>query len=229
QETKDYTFATIDDGPGGFTEYLLYRNPNSYGYGISLSRPYDQSRLDLTHFNISRDKNYLSFVHYVREVEATGVKVVVNNRSENQNLSDFIQKIIVTLSIIEPGGSFVSTLPLLDNELIIDVLYTVSKCFDRISLFKPISTVSYDKHYYLVAEKAKTNNIEWISYLNEVCSKSDLGLIRLLENVPSEFVDWVVEYNNFMLLYNKYLVSSEGIGRMYDTYKCKAIWNLPQL
>ncbi|GAG71974.1 unnamed protein product, partial [marine sediment metagenome] len=106
--------------------------------------------------------------------------------------------------------------------------WITTRCFDKVTLFKPVSTPSYDKIYYVVAENAKINNIEWISYLEEMYSesvKSNKKIIRLLDDLPISFVQWVTEYNNFILLYNKYLMSEANNGKtkLYDTYKCKAI------
>ena len=61
--------------------------------------------------------------------------------------------------------------------------------------------------------------------------KSNKKIVRLLDDLPTLFVQWVIEYNNFILLYNKYIMkeANNGKTKLYDTYKCKAIWNLPRL
>ena len=237
QDTKDFSFAVIDDGPGKFVEYILYRNPNSYGYGIS-KVPYNDLILDVTHFNIIRgksgtsniEKDYKSFIKTIRTVEATGVDIVIADYPNNKITSmNFMVKLITCLSIINIGGTFVSKISL--NDELIDLLYIVSQCFDKITLFKPISTSFSDKDntYYLVAQDAKTNNIEWISYLKYSLSKSinqGKTVARLIDNIPKDFIDWITEYNNLMLLYKKYLIEL-GETKIYDTYKCKTIWNLP--
>lgn len=244
QDTKDYTFATLDDGPGNFTQYIMYRNPNSYGYGITpIEYPFD-GQIDITHFNITKGelgtgdimKEYKSFIQFVRSVEATGINVVAANYIHDEDISPlgYLVRLIVALGVVAVGGTFISKISDLDNPLMLDLLWITTRCFDKVTLFKPISTPSYDKIYYVVAQKAKINNIKWVSYLEETYSKSvknSMTLIRLVDNLPLSFVSWVTDYNNFILLYNKYLMNEidSGTTELYDTYKCKAIWNLPQL
>ena len=76
-----------------------------------------------------------------------------------------------------------------------------------------------------MAEKAKINNVEWITYLG---ANTEKDLNRLLSALPKDFEKWVTEYNNLMLFYNKYL-SEITKPKIYDIYKCKAIWNLPKI
>lgn len=252
QETKDFTFATLDDAPGHFTQYMLYRNPNSYGYGITRSNiPFDNS-IDITHFNIMNGeimKNYKKFVEYVKTVEVEGVDAVVGNyyyyhdrndcpnKDENNQYNirseGYLVRLLTTLGIIAIGGSFVCKVSNITEPLMMDLLWITSKCFDKITLFKPISTPSNDGIYYLVAENAKTNNIEWIGYLEESyqeAKKYEMGIKRLFKSdLPSDFRKWVEEYDTFIKLYNNYLDSQNPNYKIIDTYKCKAIWNLPQL
>ncbi len=240
QETKDFNFASINDGPGGFTEYMFYRNPNSYGYGMTSDKyPYNTNLLDLTRFNITYGQSgkgdlkqdYKSFIKYIRTVEAVGVNVVLGNIINNNNEIEYMLKLIIALGIIKIGGTFVSKIPHLNTKLMTDLLYITSQCFNKITLFEPLSTDITDNIYYIVAEDAKRNNIEWVSYLEDSYTKSvkdDLNLISLIENVPSNFIKWITEYNNLILLYKKFIFEQvTNTEPLYDTYKCKAIWNLP--
>ena len=244
QDTKDYTFATLDDGPGVFTQYILYRNPNSNGYGITPIDYQIDLRIDQRQFKIIQSgtgdlkKDYKSFIQFVRTTEAIGLDLVVGNYvSDIVDPIGYLVRLITALGIIAIGGTFISKVSDLDDPLMVDLLWITTRCFDKVTLFKPVSTPSYDKIYYVIAENAKVNNIEWISYLEEMYSgsvKSNKKIIRLLDDLPISFVQWVIEYNNFILLYNKYLMSeisegNNGKTKLYDTYKCKAIWNLPQL
>ena len=245
QETKDFNFATIDDGPGGFTEYIFYRNPNSYGYGMTpKENPYNTNILDLTHFNITYGqsgegdlkKDYKSFIKYIRTVEAIGVNVVIGNSDNNINGTDYMLRLMVALGVIKIGGTFISKIPIIDSRFMIDLLYITSQCFNKITLFKPLSTDTNNKIYYIIAEDARRNNIEWMGYVEESYTSStreSKSIISLIDKIPNYFVKWVTEYNNLILLYKKYLLDQIGvmeqknIDHLYDTYKCKAVWNLP--
>ncbi len=249
ESKKDYNFVAIEDGPGGFSQYVMYRNPSSYGYGMSEIQIVD--RIDMTHFNIikspsgkvpdiTRDYRYL--IKNVRTINGNGIDLVLGNYGPSDKIlpSGYIIRLIVALGTLKVGGTFVSKINLNNNlgdklnNLMMDLLYITSQCFNKITLFKPISTNLNDDIYYIVAEESKTNNIEWVSYLEEAyvtSTKENKQIINLIDNIPTTFIDWVTEYNNLILLYKKYLQeqSNLGITDLYDTYKCKAIWNLPQI
>ncbi len=242
QDTKDFNFATLEDGPGHFTQYILYRNPNSYGYGITpIEYPFD-GQIDITHFNITAGasgtgnlvKDYKSFIQFVRTVEATGLNLVVGNYIGDIFPVGYLVRLVTALGIVSIGGTFVCKVSQLDDPLMLDLLWITTQCFNKVTLFKPLSTPSYNKVYYVIAADAKVNNIEWIGYLEDSYNravKEGKSIERLLGKLPNPFVRWVTDYNNFILLYNKYLINetNRGVTELYDTYKCKAIWNLPQL
>lgn len=190
QEMKDFTFVTLHDD-GSFAQYLLYRNPSAYGYGFqSLS-----TGTDSWHFNQVPADDYKDFIHFMKSVEVTGNNLIVSEKN-------FRESLIIALSVIKIGSVFVSKMNDLDREL----LWITAQCFDRITLIKPLSAIN---DTYLVAEGAKVNNSDWLSYL---LSSND----QKFKTLPSDFIQWI---DNFILF--KYPPLN------IDTYKCKAIWNLP--
>jgi len=222
QETKDFTFATIDDAPGALAQYMLFRNPNSYGYGISLNK-FDES-IDRTHFNIlSKDpiKDYEEFIEFVKSVEVTGVNTVIGNYTQEITSHGYLIRLLTALNIISVGGDFVCKIKL-DN--IEDLLYITSKCFEKITLFKPISTSAYDDVYYIIAQNANKNNLEIISYL-----ESKINNEKFFDELPQSFVRWLEDFHILMISYYKFLVQEQDKDKLYDVYKCKAMWNLPQI
>ena len=215
QDMRDFNFAVMDDGPGGFTEYIMYRRPNSYGFGISpISKPYSD-RLDRTHFNITYgktktgeiSKEYQSFIDQIKTVEATGVNLVISNMGQLTR-EDYIVKLIVALNIIRIGGNFVC--PVSNIMGITDLLYITNQCFDKITLFQPVSATPNTN--YIIAQGAKENNIEWLNILSQ---PTDMKV-----KVPDEFVDWVKQFQ-----YIPHITKYDDI----NIYKCKAIWNLPNI
>ena len=245
ESVKDYNFATINDGPGGFSQYVMYRNPSSYGYGITpKEHPFDTGRIDMTHFNIIKGpsgngdiaRDYKGFIKNIRTVEASGLDLVLGNYINDTDISSegYILRLIVALGVVKIGGTFISKVSDLSDPFMIDLLYITSQAFDKITLFKPLSIDITNNVYYIVAEDAKINNIDWVSYLEESYTssvKNDKDILRLVDQVPNSLLRWITDYNNLILLYKKYLQDLEksGISELYDTYKCKAIWNLPQI
>ena len=239
QNTLDYSFATMDDGPGGFTEYLLYRRPNAYGYGITPSSLHSlpfSKRIDSSRFNtypgegILKDE-YKGFIKFVKGVEPVGMDVVVGNSNSTTILSplNYMVQLIVGLQTIKIGGTFVCRIPDLNTNLIKDLLYITSQCFEKITLFKPLST-PLNNTYFIVGENLNVNNIQWVSYLENSYRKmvrTPNACYRLVED-SKEFDKWFREYNNLMLLYKKFLINTgnQGVTTLFDTYKFKGIWNL---
>jgi len=215
QETKDYTFATIDDEDNGFIQYMLYRNPNSYGYGIS-SKPINKV-IDVTHFNFLRSeiRHDNCFVNFVKSVEVTGVDTVIGNYSNQINSQGYLIRLLTCLKIISIGGTFVCKIRF--DETLSKLLYITSKCFEKITLFKPISTSAYDGVYYVIAQNANKNNLSEISHLANY-ERTE---------VPDDFMNWLHQYYFLINSYNQFLIDHKDDYELYDTYKCKAIWNLP--
>lgn len=226
QETKDFTFATIDDAPGDFTQYMLFRNPNSYGYGIS-SSGFDES-IDRTHFNIfvgDSNKDFKKFIEFVESVEVTGVNTVIGNYKQEITPYGYLIRLLITLNIISVGGDFVCKIKL-DNMQ--DLLYITSKCFEKITLFKPISISAYDNTFYIIAQNANKNNLEIISYL-EHNLQSRVDNEKFFNELPRSFVRWLEDFYILMNSYYKFLNQNQENDKLYDVYKCKAMWNLPQI
>ncbi len=243
ESVKDLNFAAIGDGPGGFSQYMMYRNPSSYGFGItSIDYPFNRYRLDPTHFNIIHGTSqkgdlqldYKHFIKSIRTVEATGLDVILGNYPDtNITGIGYFLRLLIALSVGKIGATFISKIKF-DSELMVDLIYITTKCFNKVTLFKPLSTDLNDDIYYLVAQESKINNMEWVSYLNdcyEESIKKNKQIVRLIERVTSDIEQWISEYHNFILMYKQYLTELRNIGinELYDIYKCKAIWNLPKI
>lgn len=216
QPDNTFSFLVIDDGPGGFTQYLMYRNPDAYGYTISNSI----SDIDTSHVNIFRRNLKDYHKEIIRDIQVTnpvGVDVVIANSSgQNHNSSSdntpedrqrqYHIRLLTALKLVKFGGTFIAPISGVSDEL----LYITSQCFDKISLFKPISAPSFANNY-LICQGLKPNNLDWITYLYNNSTNIHI-------EVPPDFTQWVRGFNN---------ISYDDVN--IDTYKCKAIWNLPVL
>lgn len=226
QTDNALSFVTLDDSMG-FAQYLLYKNTRVVGYGTVKSKllksctninkyldPYRFNLLDITELN----PKYKNVVRAMKLARPEGVDLVISN-------DNYFEGLITALSIVKPGGKaiFKTQLNNEPNELGFDLLYITSLCFDKITLFKPLSTDINNDEYFIVAERAKLNNTEWITYLSSLDDKKNL--YKLLDERPKQFNDWVAEYNNLILMYKNYINKYPNY-ELYDTYKCKAIWNL---
>jgi 23S rRNA U2552 (ribose-2'-O)-methylase RlmE/FtsJ len=95
---KRFTFCDIAGGPGGFSQYILWRRPEAFGYGISLentspeflSLNWNEKILDMTRFKIIYGNNeqagkgnlyynYKEFADTVKIIETEGVDLCVSD------------------------------------------------------------------------------------------------------------------------------------------------------
>ena len=233
QTDNELSFVSLDNI--GFSQYLLYKNVRAVGYGTINNNNNNNNKtctqisniLDPFRFNVLDIKElhpkYKNVVRSMKLARPEGVDLV---------LSVFnIETLITALSIVKPGGKFVSIIGEIDgpiNNLVNDLLYITSLCFDKITLFKPLSTDINDGTYFVVAEGAKLNNTEWITYLTGLTNTNTNNIYSLLSGRPKTFDDWVTEYNNLILMYKEHINEYPNV-ELYDTYKCKAIWNLPSI
>lgn len=216
QNNKKYTFAVLNDDTG-LTQYIMYRNPNSQGYGIykdvkcqcgcDVSNEYkckcrDQDKDGLNKLvNLTKitTVSMNTIIPQLKRFNTTGIDLVV---SGDENI--FKESLLVALKTLKSDGTFISSVKL-DSTY----LYMASLTFNKITLFKPIS--SEPNSYYIICEEIHINNIDHINNLEN--NKTITPSVN--------FINWVKQYSNI----SQYNLNPND----YDIYKCKAIWNLPQL
>ena len=208
QSTQDYTFACVDDKTGGFTEYMLYRNPNSYGYSDHVL---DETRINpINYNNLAGESREQNITEDLLEIEPEGLDAVVFGQT------DLLSNLVVGLKTVKIGGTLVTPIPRLSKP-IIDLIYLTSRCFEKIGLIKPISTPFYlpkeSNTHYLVGINSKVNNLDIISFLSQINQT-----VSVFPELPSDYLDFIKSY-----------VDSLNYEGNIDIYKCKAIWNLPQI
>lgn len=247
ETTKDYSFVCINDEPGGYSQYIMYRNPSSRGYASSVSKikNYEESKLDLTHLNIYNYNHggedfYKDFIQNIRNIEATGVDTVLANNNTDDNYYNYLLNLLISINTVKIGGSFICKINLDKeklNSLMTDLFIITSKCYKKITLFKPISEDLNNNVHYLIAENANRNNINWSNILENAYSESrkqNKHIVSILVdniNEKSQMTAWINQYFNKIQLHKEKInhYAREGIKELYDTYKCKAVWNLPQI
>ena len=209
QDMKDYVFLVLDDAPGGYSQYLFYRNPASYGFGTYINTQYDRV-IDPLRFNpIKRSDNYVFLVNNIKALYPAGTDVVISSSLLS------LYNLATAINVLKIASTFVSKAILTP-----DLLYLASLCFDKVTLFVPVS----DNNIYLVAEGRKINNTNMIILIDKLIR----GITDKAPAPTPEFINWVNQYSTILSQYNQ-LVREYSDNKLLDTYKCKAIWNLPSL
>uniref|UniRef100_A0A182J3K5 Cap-specific mRNA (nucleoside-2'-O-)-methyltransferase 1 n=1 Tax=Anopheles atroparvus TaxID=41427 RepID=A0A182J3K5_ANOAO len=178
-----FYFADVCAGPGGFSEYVLWRNKwRSKGFGFTLKGANDFRLDDFsagspetfdTYYgpkdngNIFDPENIEGFTDYVMTQTETGVHVMMADGGFSvegqENLQEILSKqlylcqIIVALAIVRTDGNFVMKFFDLFTPFSAGLLYLAYKCFRQISICKPNSSRPANSERYLVCKWKKPN------------------------------------------------------------------------
>uniref|UniRef100_A0A1I8MRU7 Cap-specific mRNA (nucleoside-2'-O-)-methyltransferase 1 n=1 Tax=Musca domestica TaxID=7370 RepID=A0A1I8MRU7_MUSDO len=187
-------FADICAGPGGFSEYILYRKSwEAKGFGFTLKGPND-FKLDKffagspesfdPYYGVNNDgdvyveSNQDSFNSYIRKHTSEGVHFVMADGGFSVEGEENIQEILskqlylcqclTALKILRNKGSFVCKLFDVFTPFSVGLIYLMYKCFERISIIKPNSSRPANSERYLVCQWKKNDTHTISHYLNHI-------------------------------------------------------------
>lgn len=269
QLDDDLTFCDIAAGPGGFTQYLQYRYPKSIGYGMTLKSQtldWNTSLLDMNRFTpFYGDDNsgnlytqWRSFVDFVKSKNPSGVDLITADggfdleSSESSNEKNellqkqeflssrlFLVQALVALSCVKTGGNVLIKTFDTVTEFSAQIIYLLSCCFDKVMLFKPVTSRPANAEKYFVGRGAKRYIQQYIAVLEKAASKftdTTYSEILFTEELPEDFLKWITEQNNNSTNLQiktaasilNYLNGKEIQQEKYDIHKFLIIWNLPE-
>lgn len=197
QNTKDFDFVSLD---GEYLTYLQYRLPASRGF--TLKAP-NIRKLDDRNLNFIFDQN--DIVNYVLEI-VVGVDLVVSHKIDYKN------NLLKALKLCKPGSSFITRVD--ETNDLTNLYYITALCFESFSLFKPITEDLNQPYSYIIAQGYRGNSIDWISILESEDPKI---------SIPEDFISYINEYYKSL---KNLKISLKENPVQYNTYKCKAIWNI---
>ncbi|MED6282441.1 Cap-specific mRNA (nucleoside-2'-O-)-methyltransferase 1 [Ilyodon furcidens] len=163
-------FGDVCAGPGGFSEYILWRKRwHAKGFGMTLRGPCDfkledfyaaPSELFEPYYgeggvdgdgDITRPENVTAFRNFVMEnTDRRGLHFLMADGGFSVEGQENIQEILTkqlllcqfltALSTLRTGGHFVCKTFDLFTPFSVGLVYLLYLCFDRISLFKPVTS-----------------------------------------------------------------------------------------
>lgn len=175
-------FADVCAGPGGFSEYVLYRKKwEAKGYGFTLKAENDFKLHDFfagppeTFFpfyglnddgNVYDPENIKSFDELIKdETDQMGVHFMMADGGFSVEGQENIQEILskqlylaqclVALTIVRTKGHFVVKLFDLFTPFSVSLMYLMYKCFTRICICKPNTSRPANSERYLVCKWKK--------------------------------------------------------------------------
>uniref|UniRef100_A0A182TH86 Cap-specific mRNA (nucleoside-2'-O-)-methyltransferase 1 n=1 Tax=Anopheles melas TaxID=34690 RepID=A0A182TH86_9DIPT len=173
-----FYFADVCAGPGGFSEYVLWRKRwYAKGFGFTLKGPCDFRLDDFSagspetfdpHYgpkedgNVFDPANIVGFTEYVMTQTETGVHLMMadggfsveGQENEQEILSKqlYLCQLIVALAIVRPDGHFVMKVFDLFTPFSVGLVYLAYRCFREISICKPNSSRPANSERYLVCK-----------------------------------------------------------------------------
>lgn len=195
REAELLYFADVCAGPGGFSEYVLWRKKwHAKGFGMTLKGPNDfkledfysaSSELFEPYYgeggidgdgDITRPENISAFRNFVLDnTDRKGVHFLMADGGFSvegqENLQEILSKqlllcqFLMALSIVRTGGHFICKTFDLFTPFSVGLVYLLYCCFERVCLFKPITSRPANSERYVVCKGLKVGIDDVRDYL----------------------------------------------------------------
>ena len=226
-----FKFCDIAAGPGGFTEYIQFRRPESVGFGITLkttdSFAWNFKRIDKKRFfeyygpttDCDGDifKYWRDFSKYAGNdcdfaccdgglslEEESGEKYAETSNLRNKL---FFFELIICVYVLKKGGNCICKMFKAWDEDMAQYVYFFSRFFDNIALMKPIaSRSSVSERFFIGCNFLGQDHpkvLEGKRMIEEICLHlTDAKYpYRIFDHLPDEFVTWLSAENDKFLAY----------------------------
>ncbi|XP_048375572.1 cap-specific mRNA (nucleoside-2'-O-)-methyltransferase 1 [Sphaerodactylus townsendi] len=194
-------FADVCAGPGGFSEYVLWRKKwHAKGFGMTLKGPHDFKLEDFYAASrelfepyygeggiegdgdITRPENITAFQNFVLDnTDRKGVHFLMADGGFSvegqENIQEILSKqltlcqFLTGLSVIRTGGHFVCKTFDLFTPFSAGLVYLLYCCFERVSICKPVTSRPANSERYVVCKGLKSGIEEVKEYLFAVNMK----------------------------------------------------------
>ncbi|XP_075872897.1 cap-specific mRNA (nucleoside-2'-O-)-methyltransferase 1 [Nelusetta ayraudi] len=231
-------FGDVCAGPGGFSEYILWkRRWHAKGFGMTLKGPCDfkledffaaPSELFEPYYgeggvegdgDITRPENMTAFRNFVMEsTEKRGLHFLMADGGFSvegqENIQEILSKqlllcqFLTALSTLRTGGHFVCKAFDLFTPFSVGLVYLLYLCFERVSLFKPVTSRPANSERYVVCRALKPGSDAVREYMFRVNLKlnqlknSDKDVIEV---VPQSIIKDDPDFYQFMVNSNERL------------------------
>ncbi|KAL7865054.1 hypothetical protein AOLI_G00164740 [Acnodon oligacanthus] len=229
-------FGDVCAGPGGFSEYVLWRKRwHAKGFGMTLKGANDfkledfyaaPSELFEPYYgeggvdgdgDITRPENITAFRNFVLEnTERRGLHFLMADGGFSvegqENIQEILSKqlllcqFLMALSVVRTGGHFVCKTFDLFTPFSVGLIYLLYLCFERVSLFKPVTSRPANSERYVVCRSLKPGSDAVRDYLFNVNLK--LNHLRHSERdvtdvVPLYIIKGDTDFYQYMIKSNE--------------------------
>lgn len=243
-------FADVCAGPGGFSEYVLWRKGwSAKGFGFTLRAEND---FKLHEFlsghpetfdayygtkedgNVYDPENINSLTDYVLKQTGAGVHFMMSDGGFSVEGQENIQEILskqlylcqclVALSIVRENGHFVTKLFDLFTPFSVGLIYLMYKCFKQICIFKPNTSRPANSERYLICKwkRSNTDHIrKFLFEINRVMFENQGSQIDTLELVPYSILQEDEKFFNYICESNNTIGRNQVVGLLKIAAYCK--------
>lgn len=243
-------FADVCAGPGGFSEYVLWRKSwEAKGYGFTLQSENDfkiheffaghPETFDAYYGckgdgNVYDPDNIESLTDYVLKQSQSGVHFMMSDGGFSVEGQENVQEILskqlylcqclVALSIVRVNGHFVTKLFDVFTPFSVGLIYLMYKCFKQVTIIKPNTSRPANSERYLVCKWKKSNTDTIRQHLFDVNQKMFDNTIApndVLELVPLSVLNADEEFMNYIYDSNNRIGHNQVLGLMKIAAFCK--------
>jgi hypothetical protein len=221
---KGFTYLIVSNtiNDTGLVQYIQYRRTQAFGVALGtnwdykyldteLFRPYDG--YDLTG---KVETNWQQFINDVNGDFQEKMQLVICNIDYNNNINIFIIECIIAISCSNQDALI--RIIDLNNNIVSQMLYLLSCCFEAISIIKPISTDNND--CYVVCRDIKDNVTSYINVLKEALQSKDATVTLYSNTLPRDFKQWLNGQTDAITAY-------QLDKTPFDDSNLMMYWNLP--
>lgn len=237
-------FADVCAGPGGFSEYMLYKQKwNAKGFGFTLKGQNDFKLSDFyagtsetfnPYYGVEEDgdifnpANLTSLKNAVlKNTDDKGVHVLMADGGFSVEGQENIQEILskqlylcqclAALMLVRTGGNFLVKLFDIFTPFSVGLIYIMYRCFDNVSIHKPVTSRPANSERYLVCKwkRMLTEPVENHLYsVNAWLWKNKSSSLDVLELVPVSYMQQDKQF--FEYIYNSNcLIGENQIRNLY--------------
>ena len=241
-------YCILYGAPGGFVEYLEWRIPKIYGYGITnrnndwnlkLIRDVDPNTLsgferiygDSGSGNI-RDHG-LDFIVTLQEKSPNGLDFIIANGDFAGY--DLYMEITIAILTVKARGNILIKLNDTWSKTITDLIYIISLIFEKIEIIKPVISNPATSERYLCCQ-SRRDNIDDLTELLNLFIDTEHEIFGLFEELPKNFTIWLTKINNTLAKYQlQFLQNIIKAGNnetvvleKIDLSRSLIIWGIPE-
>jgi len=245
-----FSFLDLFGGElGGVSQYIQFKRPESTGYSYGYFPNPDI--LDMNNYSITDTEFYPEeTANRIAELQAPGLDLVLSNGKPDYSFNglknigreimnnDYLNTLssVIALKTLRPGGNFLLYVQESFNRYMVDLIYILSTCFEKVSAVKPLSIDPYDNSKYFYFSRLRNDSRDKLLLLrNSLTPSLGIKYNGLTTTVYPEFRDWLLSVNDECL--QESLRQSKRLSDLvkgntitvenYNMYRALVLWNLP--